>query len=176
MTTDRIAYLNRLLRDYLGDTPAGGPLYKWIHSRDRELFCHIGRLNSTSTKASYEFIPQVWEKRWVLAKWMAPPHEQLWEMQFQGQVGYPRGGYYAAASTPADRALESGAEPTERMTQYVIHLRKQQIALGEGVLRSFEEQRQKRAKRTGDHLDDYLTDKWSNFAPHVHGASAEKFA
>lgn len=172
----RIDPLNRLLHDHLGSTPDGRSMYKWIHSRDSELFVWIGRLNSLDVKAAYEFTPQVHIVRWVLAKWMEPPSKRWWEVQFKGQVGYPEGGYYTACSTPSDKLLENGVEPTERITMYIIELRKHQIDIGQkGVMDAIAERRIQNDKDRDREMDAALSDRWTSGNPVVPGATPEKF-
>lgn len=164
MNNLRIDSLNRLLRDYLGGK-LDLPLYKWMHSRDRDLFCPMGRLDSTDPKASYEMVPQVWDERWTLAMWQAPPSRLEWEAQFKGQVPYPAQGYYVAVDTACDWILEQGYEPNERITQYVINLRRKELAMKEqGILESFQNATQRRAKEKEAAADDFLTNKWTAFS------------
>ena len=160
--------LNRLLRDYLGTTPTGDPLYLWMHTRDKRLFYHEGRLDGITPKVHYEFVPQVQEIRWTLAMWQAPPSRAAWGAQFQGQVAYPHNGYYVAAATPHDPLFERGVEPTERITMYVIGARKQQLEMGmQGVYRAIKENQEAKKRESGRVIDDILSDRWT---PHVPGA------
>lgn len=161
MSPSTLDHLNTLLRDHLGVTRGGSfvPTYKWIHSRDRELFVPL-----EISAGVYESYPQIMEERWVLAMWMAPPSEWEWKAQFQGQIGYPRNGYYVAVDTPCDPLLEEGAEPNERMTLYIIGLRKKEIALGlRGLHEKFKEATARREHNKDRITDDFLSDKWTAF-------------
>ena len=170
MKNPRIAHLNRLLRDHLGTGSTGLPLYKWMHSRDREMFCYISR-SELSGRTAYEFIPQVNEQRWVLGRWLPPPREQAWEMQFHGEAPYPRNGYYVAASTPSDPLFLVGVEPNERITMYIIGLRKKQMEMGQaGIMRSFQEAQAYTKREKDSTVDAILRDRWTNCEPKVPGA------
>lgn len=168
MTHSTLAYLNRLLVDYLGKTPAGGPLFKWFHSRDPEMFIHV-RLGSAG--ASYERMPMIWEDRWVMGAWQAPEPKDVWDAKYRGELPYPRRGYYVPCSIPSELLLQQGVEPNERITMYAIEARRDQLALrGDGILQTRRDQRAKKKAQKESEADALLSQAWQNFEPKVPGA------
>jgi hypothetical protein len=153
----RLQVLNRRLRDYLGTNPAGEGLYKWVHSRDLRIAL------SRCGNRIFESVPMVDSDRWVLAMWSRPPARESWD-QFENHCAYPSEGYWVPVDTPADWILERGEEPTERMTMYIIGLRKKELNMGpRGIMRNFQKARERTRVEQDNTIDDILTNSWTAF-------------
>lgn len=154
MTTAQLHRVNALLRDRLGSNPRGEPMFKWVHSRDRELFYPL-----ENGQGNYEMAPQVYEDRWVLAKWLAPPSRMEWESVFRGQIPYPRRGYYHAVDTACDWLLKRGIEPNERITNYLSDIARDQLAMSrKQIMAHFADSRAYRAKEKERIIEDCVGD------------------
>lgn len=149
-----IKYLNRKLRDALGVSESGEPLYQWKHSRDLTV--------RMLERCGYDDVPQLedddgirFANKWAIARWVPPVHtREQYRAAFGDSMPYPNNGRYVA-----DRIMPPGAEPTERMTDRAIGAEKFRRYLTEMQRqRCFEERRSKsdaeKSRISADILDD----------------------
>ena len=150
-----LKYLNQKLRDALGVSESGDPLYQWKHSRDLTV--------RMLEKGGYDDVPQLeddggvhFANKWAIAKWMPPMHtREQYRAAFGDSMPYPRNGRY----TVTDTILPTGIEPTERVTDNVIGAEKFRRHLNEmQQMQHFEERRRKsdaeKSRISADILDD----------------------
>lgn len=172
MDQSGLRFLNRLLGDSLGLSPAGEPEYKWFHAKDL--------LSEIVENGRIAVLPQVPESlkgdgpsmtapahRYVLAKWLPPQTtKEQWIAMFGDEIPYPRGGAYQAT----DIILHVGVEPTESLTNEVIGKVKAFRALSsQGIKDAMDAGRELSRKGTDAEISDRIADRLPH-PGHVVGA------
>ena len=117
MTQKEHKFIDKYMRRELGESPAGGPLFRWIHSESEELRhpmvargefdyrCQCGlnvnvhqpgcTLTLPVQKIKFRKTCPTLKNQWLIAKWYKPTFsEYAFEQEFGGRAVYPRQGYY----------------------------------------------------------------------------------
>lgn len=154
LSARELAKINGIVADKMGYAVNGGPAFRFMRSQDLTF-------PMKNKHGEFEFMRQVdGPDTWALARWMAPPWKEEWELKYP-KLGYPENGYWFLVA-----ALRPGKDPSEDWVEWVTeHLNWQRSLTHEDTVALIEAKYARDEADRVNHIQDMARDCFTNHIP-----------